>query len=68
MTAVPKHMTCEEDDAFVSMFDKMLNDNIAESRRAAPGPGQASIVAPMHMKQKKNYGKHTTLRYFLAQK
>ena len=56
VTAAPKHVTCEEDDAFVNMFDKMLNDNIAESRRAAPGAGQANIVAPMHIKQKKNYG------------
>jgi hypothetical protein len=32
---VPKHVACEEDDEFVALFDKMLNENIAESRNVS---------------------------------
>jgi regulator of nonsense transcripts 2 len=61
--SAPKHVECEEDDEFVSLFDKMLNDNITESRTAVvPRAQQMEIVAPMHSKTKKNYG---TLIYLL---
>ena len=54
----PKYVECEEDDEFVNMFDKMLNDSIVESRRVGVPPvaGGGDLVAPMHAKQKKNFG------------
>ena len=50
------YVPCEEDDEFKAMFDKMLNDNIAEGRGAIPRGQQVSVVAPLHSKAKKNYG------------
>jgi hypothetical protein len=35
LASVPKHVACEEDDEFVALFDKMLNENIAESRNVS---------------------------------
>lgn len=57
--SAPKYITCEEDDDFVAMFDKMLNDNITESRLAAvPKAQQVGLTVPTHFKQtKKTYGK-----------
>ena len=55
----PKHIECEEDDEFQAMFDKMMNDNIAETRATGKtgGGGQLlSLVAPTSTKHKKNYG------------
>ena len=55
--SAPKHIECEEDDEFKAMFDKLLNENITESRAAAvPRAQQMNITAPMHSKIKKNYG------------
>jgi len=45
----PKLIDCEEDEEFRSAFDKMLNENIAESRNATVPKGQqVSIVAPVN--------------------
>ena len=56
--SAPKHIECEEDDEFKTMFDKLLNENITESRAAAvPRGQQMNVIAPMHSKVKKSYGK-----------
>ncbi len=52
----PEHIACDEDDEFTAMLDKMVNDNIAESRSAAlPRGQQMNMIAPMHSKSKKGY-------------
>ena len=56
---VPKHINCDEDDDFVSMFDKMLNENIAESRNISTrvaGSGQ-QVPSALGRSNKKTYGK-----------
>ena len=64
--SAPKHIECEEDDEFKAMFDKLLNENITESRAAAvPRSQQISVIAPMHSKIKKNYGKYEYTQYGL---
>jgi len=48
-TTAPKLIACEEDDEFKNAFDRMLNENIAESRNTAlPKGQQISIVAPIN--------------------
>ena len=52
----PKLIKCEEDDDFVNMFDKMLNEE-TKSGGTRSG-GQVDVVAPVHLRQnKKTYGK-----------
>ena len=46
-TSGPRHVQCEEDDDFLSAFDKMLNDSVAESRSAPRGGQQINIAAPV---------------------
>ena len=53
--SAPKHIECEEDDEFKAMFDKLLNENITKG--AVPKAQQMNVIAPMHSKVKKNYGK-----------
>ncbi len=58
--AKPKHIACEEDEDFTAMFDKMLNENIAETRGTGlPRAQQVDIVAPLHTRTKKTYGSAT---------
>lgn len=52
----PKHLTCEEDEEFLNLFDKMVNDNILEARASVPRSQQVDIVAPIQVKQKKTFG------------
>ena len=55
----PKLVKCEEDDDFVNMFDKMMNETINETKTAVPRSQQIDIVAPVHLRQnKKSYGKY----------
>ena len=49
-------MDCEGDEEFVSMFDKMLNENIASESRTGRGH-QIDIVAPVSMRHKRAQGK-----------
>ena len=54
----PKHVKCEEDDEFVDMFDKMMNDSLRETKASVPTSQQVEIVAPVHSRQqKKLYGR-----------
>ena len=49
----PKFIACQEDDDFLSNFDKMVNENINESRsNAIPRGQQKSIAVPMVNKAK----------------
>ena len=53
----PKHVKCDEDDDFVDMFDKMMNDSLRETKASVPTSQQVEIVAPVHSRQnKKLYG------------
>jgi hypothetical protein len=53
---VPKLVKCEEDDEFVNMFDKMMNETISESKASIPKSQKIDIVAPVHLRQnKKSY-------------
>ena len=53
-----KHVKCEEDDDFVNMMDKMMNETLNESKASVPRSQQVEIVAPVHSRQqKKLYGK-----------
>lgn len=69
--SAPKFVACEEDDEFVNLFDKMVNENLTESRTAVPRSQQVSVVAPVHMKHaKKTYndlqnteGKEETVQF-----
>jgi hypothetical protein len=58
----PKLVNCEEDDDFVNMFDKMMNDNLNENK-VVPRSQQLNIVAPVHLRSQPNkkafYGKFT---------
>ena len=55
----PKLVKCEEDDEFVNMFDKMMNETINETKTTVPRSQQIDIVAPVHLRQnKKSYGKY----------
>jgi len=52
----PKLVKCEEDDEFVNMFDKMMNETIRESKASIPKSQEMDIVAPVHLRQnKKSY-------------
>ena len=54
----PKLVKCEEDDDFVNMFDKMMNETFNETKVTVPRSQQMDIVAPIHLRQnKKSYGK-----------
>ena len=55
----PKHIKCEEDDDFVNMFDKMMNETLNESKVPVPRSQQLDIVAPVHSRaNKKVYGEY----------
>ncbi len=59
----PKHIKCEEDDDFINMFDKMMNDNLNESKVSVPKSQQLDLVAPVSFRQtKKTYGEHCTFQ------
>merc|ERR1711913_162869 len=49
----PKHLKCDEDDDFVNMFDKMMNETINETKSTVPRSQQVEIVAPVHSRQNK---------------
>ncbi|KAK7065770.1 hypothetical protein SK128_012529, partial [Halocaridina rubra] len=52
-----KHVDCEEDNDFMSAFDRMMADSILERANAVPRPGQLDISVPVHVKAtaKKTY-------------
>lgn len=54
--AAPKHVKCEEDDDFINMFDKMMNETLNETKVPVPRSHQLDIVAPVHLRQNKKYG------------
>ena len=57
-----KHVKCEEDDDFVNMMDKMMNETLNETKVSVPRSQQVEIVAPVHSRQqKKLYGKRIFL-------
>ena len=59
----PKLVKCEEDDDFVNMFDKMLNEETKSSKNVSSG--QVDVVAPVHLRQnKKNYGTILVIQIF----
>lgn len=51
----PQHIECEDDEHFVSLFDKMLLDNISENRAPTKGH-QIDIIAPVSVKHKMGQG------------
>ena len=60
----PKLVKCEEDDEFVNMFDKMMNETINETKTTVPRSQQIDIVAPVHLRQnKKSYGKYNVVHH-----
>ena len=59
--SAPKHIECDEDNDFVSMFDKMLNENIAESRSITNRIGGQQVPPAQGRSAKKTYGKKTKL-------
>ena len=62
----PKLVKCEEDDEFVNMFDKMMNETIRESKASIPKSQEMDIVAPVHLRQnKKSYGKYILCNLFI---
>ncbi|XP_064084936.1 regulator of nonsense transcripts 2-like [Macrobrachium nipponense] len=52
-----KHVDCEEDNDFMSAFDRMMAESILERANAVPRPGQLDISVPVHVKTtaKKTY-------------
>ena len=46
----PKLVQCEEDDDFVNMFDKMMNDTLKETKGQVAN--STDIVAPLHLRPK----------------
>jgi len=48
-----KHVKCEEDDDFVNMMDKMMNETLNETKVSVPRSQQVEIVAPVHSRQQK---------------
>ena len=58
----PKLIKCEEDDEFVNMFDKMMNETLNENKATVPRSQQMDIVAPVHLRQhKKPFSKFTKI-------
>lgn len=55
----PKFMACEEDDDFLSTFDKMVNENINESRgsSAVPRAQQKSMAVPVVARAKSKHNR-----------
>jgi len=54
IAAAPKHVPCQEDDEFVALFDRMLNENITEGRTRQAG---GILVPPAQGRTlKKTYG------------
>lgn len=54
------HVECEEDNDFMSAFDRMMADSILERASAVPRPGQLDISVPVHIRStaKKTYGEY----------
>lgn len=52
------HVECEEDNDFMSAFDRMMADSILERASTVPRPGQLDISVPVHIRStaKKTYG------------
>lgn len=56
LPAAPRHMSCQEDEEFVSALDKMVSDNIQERMRETVKPPQVDISVPMSLRSaKKTY-------------
>lgn len=51
------HVQCEEDNDFMSAFDRMMADSILERASTVPRPGQLDISVPVHIRStaKKTY-------------
>ena len=48
----PKLIECDENDEFLDAFDKMLNENVGDSRGAPSRSQQKTLVAPINVKQR----------------
>ena len=44
---------CEENNEFLDAFEKMVNENVSDSRGTVPRSQQKTIVAPINIKQRK---------------
>lgn len=56
LPAAPRHMSCSEDEDFVSALDKMVSDNLQERIRENVKPSQLDISVPMSVRSgKKTY-------------
>ena len=62
MTGGPKHIQCQEDDDFMTAFDKMITENIQARHNESVKVPQVDIAVPMQMKgQQKHKGNMITL-------
>ena len=48
----PKLIECDENNEFLDAFDKMLNENVGDSRGAPSRSQQKTLVAPINVKQR----------------
>ena len=56
----PKMVKCEEDDDFVNMFDKMMNETLKETKGSTVSNSQQMPTAPLHLRPKsKSYADPT---------
>lgn len=56
LPSAPRHMTCSEDEDFVSALDKMVSDNIQDRMRESVKPSQVDISVPLSVRSgKKTY-------------
>ncbi|ESP01156.1 hypothetical protein LOTGIDRAFT_139905, partial [Lottia gigantea] len=53
LTGGPKYVQCQEDEDFLSAFDKMMSDNIKSRTREAVKVPQMDIIVPMYLKDKR---------------
>uniref|UniRef100_A0A646QJ82 Regulator of nonsense transcripts 2 n=1 Tax=Hemiscolopendra marginata TaxID=943146 RepID=A0A646QJ82_9MYRI len=69
----PKHMQCQEDEDFMTAFDRMLSENIQHRSQEAVKPPKVDISVPMHIKGNSNkkvqelprVEEHTTVNFVL---
>lgn len=50
VSCAPKRIQCQEDEDFMTAFDKMLSENIQHRSQEAVKPPQVDISVPMHIK------------------
>ncbi|KAK6176702.1 hypothetical protein SNE40_014951 [Patella caerulea] len=49
----PKYVQCQEDEDFLSAFDKMMSENLKSRTREAVKVPQMDIIVPMYLKDKR---------------